>query len=88
MVLRLQRSTFLVIYSIVKMVRRAEIIEKPIKVEVIPRRVKPETVLKLQADVIALEKDVADKRIVINKLQTDIGLQDERIKDLENVVTP
>lgn len=65
--------------------KSAEIIEKSTKVEVIPRRVKPETVLKLQADVIALKKDVADKQKVIDKLQTDMILQDERIGNLEGI---
>ncbi len=63
--------------------KSAEIIEKPIDVEVIQRRVKPETVEKLRADVTAMEKDIADKQKVIDKLQTNVTLQDGRIKSLE-----
>ena len=65
--------------------KSAEIIEKPINVEVIPRRVNPATVEKLQADVVALEKDVAAKQKVIDKLRTDIDTQEQRITNLEGV---
>ncbi len=59
-----------------------------IKTEVIPVRVKLETVEKLQADVIVLEKDVSEKQKVINKLQADVALQEERLESLEGLVNP
>ena len=65
--------------------KRARTNEKPLKTEVIPVRVKPETVAKLQADVVVLEKDVADKQVIIDKLQADIGLQNDRITNLEGL---
>ncbi len=58
------------------------------KTEVILRRVKPEAVEKLQAEVAALELDVAEKQKIIDKLQTDLGKQDVRLKAVENTITP
>ena len=58
------------------------------KTKVIYRRVKPEAVEKLQADVAALELDVALKQKIIDKLQTDLGKQDARLKAVEAVITP
>lgn len=63
----------------------AEVIEKPINVEVIPRRVNPAIVEKLQADVVALEKDVGAKQKVIDKLRTDVDSQEQRISGLEGL---
>ena len=67
--------------------KKAERTEKPIKVEVIPIRVQPATVAKLQTDVIALEKDVADKQKVIDKLQTDVTAQQQVSADIEQRIT-
>ncbi len=75
--------------------KNAERTEKPLNVEVIPIRVRPAVVAKLQADVTALEKDVADKQKVIDKLKNDVTTQqqvaadlDVRIENLEAVIVP
>lgn len=81
---------FLVIDSIVKMADN----EVPSD-EVRPVRVKPETVEKLRTDLATLENNVANKQKVIDKLQSDLIAQqedtvilEERIENLESVVTP
>ena len=51
-------------------------------VEVILRRVKPETVQKLQVDGVALEKDVLAKQKAIEKLQSDLVIQQQMVAGL------
>ncbi len=62
------------------------------KSTVIPVVVKPAEFKKLQGEVTTLEKDVADKQIVIDKLQADLTTQQQvsaalevRIGDLESL---
>ena len=67
--------------------KKAERIEKPLNVEVIPIRIRPAAVAKLQTDVIALEKDVADKQKVIDKLKDDVTVQQQVAADIEQRIT-
>lgn len=55
------------------------------KDEVILIRVKPQTVRKLQADVIALKQNNSDKQTTINKLQEDITILKEKMDKLEKI---
>ena len=66
---------------------KAERTEKPLNVEVIPIRVRLAAVAKLQADVTALEKDVADKQKVIDKLKNDVTTQQQVAADMEQRIT-
>lgn len=67
----------------------------PIKVEIIPVRVKPADFKKSQADVAVLEQDVSNKQKAIEKLQADLAVQQQtsadlegRIENLEGMVAP
>lgn len=68
--------------------KNAEKTEEPLEVEAIPVRVRPETVEKLQADVIALEEDASDKQKTIDKLQLDISALTGRVEVLEATIIP
>ena len=65
--------------------KNAEVVEKPIKVEVIPATVKPGDFKKLQVEVAALEKNVSDKQKVIDKLSADLMALDARVGEIENL---
>ena len=63
--------------------KKAERIEKPLNVEVIPVRIMPATVENLRTDVTALAKDAGDKQKVIDKLEANLAAQQQTSTSLE-----